>query len=247
MRSGRSVYLWIAAGVETAGLIGVSLCALLSPPTTLSIDGVVDVVGSSFVTVAPIEIEINYVGVPVHLENGQHVRIVYMDAGARGWSALSITMDPGQPSSTSATYVTPDGRDYQQKQAIAWFTRAGLWAGLTIAVVAAIGVTVLGLRLGAPALAIAAAAGPWSLLGTVSAINHLASLPANRPVEDLTSLAWIGAAVVTLVASAVGSWRHEPRSRILLGAIALVAATSVAWCAGWIFHLSDFSGLALPA
>jgi hypothetical protein len=37
-----NVTLWIAAGVEMVGLMGASLCALLSPPMTLSVEGSVD-------------------------------------------------------------------------------------------------------------------------------------------------------------------------------------------------------------
>lgn len=238
LKSGWAINLWIAAGIEMVGLAGASMCALLSPAMTLSVEGSVDVVGSSFVTVAPTEIEINYVDLPVKLEYGQQVRIVYVDAGAHGWSALFITVKPG-----SATYVTPDGRDYQQKQEVARFTRAGLLAGLAIAASAAIGAIVLGLRRRAPAVVIATVAAPWTLLGSVPAIINLASLQADRSVENPASLVWLSAVLVTLTASAVGLLRHEPGSRILLGTIALAVATSVAWFAGWISYFSDFSGL----
>jgi len=234
----------IAAGIEMVGLAAASVCALFSPPMTWSREGSVDVIGSSFITVAPTEIEISYVDLPVQLEYGQQVRVVYADAGTRGWSALSITVNPGEPTPARATYVTPDGRDYQQKQAVARFTHAGLLAGLAIAAAAAIGVIVLGLRRLAPVVAIATAAAPWTLLGTVPAVIDWASLLANPSVENPASLVWLSASVVTLIASAVGLLRHEPGSRILLGTIALAVVMSVAWIVGWLRLFSDFSGIA---
>jgi hypothetical protein len=227
--------------IELVGLVLLAISSSVTPPFTTTVSGPAEEVNWAC---CPYETDVGgqqffFDGPPTPLGPGPHnnesIELTYLDL-VQGWRVLSITTDPGQPS--SITYNTPDRDRYLRNLPLSYAALVGLPAGLILIVAGLVAFYRLGRRRGAPYGALCLGFGLLSSVGYVAPILAFAKLPAGGAAllwTALLGLLAVGLAVTFFFVSR--SKKEQPRSfansgivvtGVLFGVIAVGLVASIA-------------------